>query len=324
MSAPDAVRRLVHGVGVEIVCDNGELADLVARRLAAFPIGDRPADIRVEIGAALDVSGERPSDVRVVHEAKRGAVFYSDALDTVWIDYVGGEARCSPGRGAAAIAYNREREGWQWATTRPLLTVTLMELLKRRCLFPVHASAACRDGSAVLFAAKSGSGKSTAALALLLAGWRLLGDDLLFLREDGSELQALAFPDEIDASPRTIARLPELGPLERWPTLSGYPKRQLPPQQLRPGAVALEATTRLVLVPHVVDAPGHALEPLSPDELLLELLPNVLLTEPSLAQRQLDLLARLSSTVPAFRLAFGGDLSRLGETVEDALARAGV
>jgi hypothetical protein len=324
MSAPDPVRRQVHGVGVEISCDDGELAEVVARRLAAFPVDDGSPDIRIEIGAQLDVRGERPPDARVVHEVERGAIVYSDALDTLWIDYVGGGARCAPARGEATISYDPGREGWQWATTRPLLTVPLMELLKRHVLFPVHASAVSRDGAAVIFAAESGSGKSTAALALLLAGWRLLGDDLVFLREDGSELQALAFPDEIDASPRTIARLPELGPFERWPTLAGYAKRQLAPERLRPGAVVLEAIPRLVLVPHVVDRPGHALDPLSRDELLLELLPNVLLTEPRLAQRQLDLLARLAGTVPAFRLAFGGDLKQLDELVEDALSRAGV
>jgi hypothetical protein len=270
----------------------------------------------------VDVDGGRPSDARVVHEAPRGAVAYSDALDTIWVDYVGGGARCAPARGDGAIAYDRRREGWQWAATRPLLTLTLMELLKRRSLFPVHAAAASREGAAVLFAAESGSGKSTAALALLLAGWRLLGDDLLFLREEGSELHVLGFPDEIDASPQTIARLPELAPPERWPALAGYPKRQLQPQRLREDAVVLEAAPRLVLVPQVADRPDHALEPLAPDELLRELLPNVLLTEPALAQRQLDVLSRLAGAVPAYRLAFGRDLQQLGEVVGDALSGA--
>jgi hypothetical protein len=322
MSAPETVHREVHGVSVEIACDDPDLAVLAGRRLAAFPAAAAPADVRVRIDATANVDGERPPDVRVVHEAARGAISYSDALDTAWIDYEGGGARIDGGRGEGTIVYDRRRDGWQWAATRPLLTVTLMELLKRRSLFPVHASAAARRGEAVLFAAESGSGKSTAALALLLAGWQLLGDDLLFLREDGSELRALGFPDEIDASPETLARLPELAPPERWPQLPGYPKRQLQPLELRRDAIAREAVPRLVLVPRVADRDRHSLEPLAPDELLRELLPNVLLTEPGLAQRQLDVLAELARSVPAFRLFFGRDLDRLGELVDDALARA--
>jgi hypothetical protein len=313
----------MHGVGVEIACDDAGLADLVARRLAAFPALTGPPAIRIEIAADAEIDGERPSDVRIVHESPRGAVTYSDTAGAVWIDYVGGSARCVPARGEGTIAYDRGRESWQWTATRPLLTLTLMELLKRHALFPVHAASASRDGAAVLIAATSGSGKSTAALALLLAGWQLLGDDMLFLREEGPDLQALGFPDEIDASPDTIARLPELAPPERWPTLAGYPKRQLQPQRLRDDAVALEAAPRLVLVPHLADQTGHELEPLGQDELLRELVANVILTDPPLAQRQLDVLARLGRSAPAFRLAFGRDLERLGEFVADALASAG-
>ena len=323
MSAPDPVRAQLHGVAVEIACDDHGLAGLVARRLAAFSAPAEAAEIRIEVAAGGQVDGARPSDVRVVHESPRGAITYSDALDTVWIDYVGGSARCAATLGEATIAYDPRRESWQWTATRPLLTLTLMELLKRRSLFPVHAAAACRNGAAVLIAAESGSGKSTTALALLLGGWRLLGDDLLFLREDGPDLRALGFPDEIDASAETIALLPELAPPERWPTLAGYPKRQLQPLLVRDDAVALEAAPRLVLVPHVADQPGHALEPLGPDELLRELVPNVLLTDTALAQRQLDLLARLGRSAPAFRLACGRDLEGLGEFVGEALASAG-
>ena len=321
--AAEPVRWRLHGVSVEITCDDASLAELVARRLAAFPALAGPAEIRIEVGADTEVEGDRPADVRVVHESSRGAVTYSDAAGTVWIDYVGGSAHCAAARGEGKIAYDRLRQGWQGTTTRPLLTLTLMELLKRRSLFPVHAAAACSGDEAVLFAAESGSGKSTAALALLLAGWRLLGDDLLFLREEGAELRVLAFPDEIDASPETIARFPELAPPDRWPTLAGYPKRQLQAQHLRENAVALEATPRLVLVPYLADRSGHALEPLSPHELLHQLVPNVLLTEPAFAQRHLDLLARLGRTTPAFRLAFGRDVERLAEFVGNALAHAG-
>jgi len=319
----ELVLRDVHGITLEIACADHEIAELVARRLAAFPVGAGDVDARVEI----DDAGTRrvpqpPPGARVVHEAPRGSVLYSDEQDALWIAYEGVSAHCLPSRGEARIDVDRTRTGWQWAATRPVLTLTLIELLKRHSLFALHAAAAARQDDAVLFVGHSGSGKSTSALALLLDGWQLLGDDMIFLRGGARALEALGFPDEIDATVETVRLLPQLAPIERWPVLPGYTKHQLPPAALRPDAVALSATPRLVLVPRVSERTHPALEPLTPDELLLELLPNVILTEAAAAQQQLDVLAELARTVPSFRLALPGDVRTLGGEVEEALRRA--
>jgi hypothetical protein len=43
-----SMRWNVQGAAVEIACDSPDLAELVARRLAAFPAGANQADVHIE------------------------------------------------------------------------------------------------------------------------------------------------------------------------------------------------------------------------------------------------------------------------------------
>jgi hypothetical protein len=204
--------------------------------------------------------------------------------------------------------------------TRPLFTICLLELLKRQSLFALHAAAAARHGRGVLVAGPSGSGKSTISLALLLAGWNLLGDDIVFLREEGGQVAILPFPDEIDASAATLALFPELENGCDWPRLDGYAKYQLSVERL--GATTAVGAVRpaLVLLPQVDPRRDHALAPASPEEVLLSLVPNILLTEPETSRLHLDLVARLARETAAFELALGPAAEALPPLLDDTLA----
>lgn len=62
----------------------------------------------------------------------------------------------------------------------------------RRDLFWLHASAAERDGEALLLAGPSGSGKSTLVALMCGMGWRLMADDIIAIRLDAD--LAIPFP----------------------------------------------------------------------------------------------------------------------------------
>jgi hypothetical protein len=92
-----------------------------------------------------------------------------------------------------------------------LLLAPLMEMLKRRGLYGLHAAALVQDGVGYLFPGDAGSGKTTLALGLVRAGFRYLADDKLLLRRDGAGIAALAFTRRFNVDPDIAGRYPELG-----------------------------------------------------------------------------------------------------------------
>jgi hypothetical protein len=89
----------------------------------------------------------------------------------------------------------------------------------------VHASAATRDGAAVLLAGRAGAGKSTLVVKLLERSWRLLGDDVIGIRPGKWEALPLPFSPEVRCQPQQ--------PFEPMPALVDMPKhvvRVLPTQ----------------------------------------------------------------------------------------------
>jgi hypothetical protein len=311
----------VHGVGVEVRTDHAALIELVARRLAFFPkTAATDGEVRLELRATAAHLVEPPEGpVREVYEPETGEVLYAAGADALYVDYGRVRALVEAAAGSALVSVVEPVEEVAWAATRPLVTLPLLELLKRRGLFGVHAAGVALDGRGVVLAGSSGSGKTTLAIALALSGFDLLGDDMLFLRTDGGEPQLLAFPDELDLSETTVSFFPELEARLRPGRLAGAVKRQLDPGALET-AVAAAARPALVLFPRI--APSGApssVTPLSSDEALLELAPNVLLTEPSSSQRHLDALGSLVVAGPCFRLAAGRDFGRVTALVRDLL-----
>lgn len=86
----------------------------------------------------------------------------------------------------------------------------LIELLRARGVYNIHASALEKDGRGVLIPGFSGQGKTTSCLALLRAGYRCLSDDHPLLRENGNGLELLSFPVKIDVTEKTVEFFPEL------------------------------------------------------------------------------------------------------------------
>lgn len=91
--------------------------------------------------------------------------------------------------------------------------------------FLVHAATISRDGDTVLALGRSGAGKSTLVAAALAAGWRVLADDLVVLRPNGTRVDAQGIPRPI-AVPRDVA----------GPERAGIPDDERDRVELEPGA----------------------------------------------------------------------------------------
>ncbi len=87
---------------------------------------------------------------------------------------------------------------------------SLAPLLRRHSYFMIHAFAAVQQDHGVLIVGPSGSGKTTTGLALILAGWQLLCNDVLLIQNSPDGILAHPTPDDITIRPKTFALLPEL------------------------------------------------------------------------------------------------------------------
>lgn len=324
---PRRVRYNFHGVSIGVTADSAELLGLIASRLSAFP-SDTKGSADIEFKFAY-VSPEAERDVirpaeagRPVYEPPEGFVRYVDADDHLHADYssrVRVLADVPSGRVTVSIREASPRE--TWLPSHPFFTLPLVEMLKRHGLFSVHAGGVASDGRAVLLAGASGAGKSTLTLALLEGGFEFLGDDMAFLRRRGDKLEVLAFPDEIDVTEKTVALFPAVR-ARLIAQRTGWQKRQVLSRDVSGAGVAWNCKPGIVVFPNIVDLGRSRVFPMPRELALLELAPNVLLTEPRSSQAHLDALGQLVRQSECYRLETGRDLHAVPDLVRELLERA--
>jgi hypothetical protein len=314
---------VVAGCGLSITSNHAATARAIERRLRGFPTQTAaPDDLRVEFHAVASSEDHRTapasSGSRPVYDSPLVSTRYDESLDSVHLE-CGTDVRavCRPAEGRADVSFVEaaaaERE---WLLSHALLTVSLMEMLKRRGIYALHAGGVTRDGAAILLAGASGSGKTTLTLALALAGLGFLGDDIAFVAPGVNGLAILAFPDEVDLSEDSAYLLPELGSMFADAPPTGHGKRGICMDDVRPAAPR-HASPGLLLLPSVSHDGRTRVEPIAPSAAFLELLPNVLLTEPVASQGHLDALGRLAAESRCYRMETGRDLA----AAVDAVAR---
>lgn len=313
-----------HGTRVSVSASEPLLLDAVQRRLRRFSNGDAIAGglaIEIHGDASAEAIGMLPADgdARAVYDPPLGVVLYSERGDRLRISYGAIEAECEARAGRARIAIASGAQSDHWAATHPILTLCLAEMLRRRGLFSLHAAVLALDGQGVVIAGNSGSGKSTLTLALLRAGFALLADDTSFLARERERSRVLAFPDEIGVTERTIQFFPELATMLRRDRVPGAPKRQLLPEEIYDATFASETTPSLILLPRVSGESSTRLAEIAASEALLELVPNVLLTEPAASQEHLAALGALVLSTRCFRMSTGRDLDALPERIAELL-----
>lgn len=202
-----------------------------------------------------------------------------------------------------------------------LLGHVLSFALLRQGIEPLHATVVAGGGGAIGFVGDCGAGKSTLAAAFVRAGYGLLTDDLLALREERGRFLAHPGPPRIKLFPDVAADL--------LPAPRGVPMNHVTPKLVIPldpiGRAVAEATplrALYLLEPRPrVNRSRISLQHLSPRQAFVALLSNTFnaaLRDPTRLRRQLDLTARLVTAVPVTRVAFPRRLALL-PAVRDAI-----
>jgi hypothetical protein len=314
-----------HGLRIAISGDAVVSAAIHSRLKPCAANGHEASDLTFEFCSVPDGKGhivEKPTGrARPVYEFPCGEVVYVAVQDQLYLSY---EDRvrvlCDLARGHATVSLLQSKLDNLWLASHLMFTVPLIESLKRHGRYSLHAAGLCIDGRGLLVAGASGSGKSTLAVALLRAGFGFLGDDMLFLSPGRDGLRALAFPDEIDLTDETARLFPELHYLLRLPKNHGWRKRQVRAEEVYEMKTVWECKPAVVVFPSIANAEKSVLKPIDRGEALLELVPNVLLTEARSSQAHLDALGQLVKESECYRLEAGRDFDALPILLRDLVS----
>ncbi len=201
-----------------------------------------------------------------------------------------------------------------------LLALVLSFALLKQGREHIHCTAVVVDGGVVGLLGDSGYGKSCLAAAFLQAGYPLLTDDLLVLKENGRGF--LAFPGL-----SKIKLFPEVARALLGEGVTGIPMNRLTPKliiPLRPEqffSQALPLKALFVLRP----ATGRSrskkvtIRTLNQRRAFLALIENTfnaVITAPDRLKRQFALADRLTAVIPIKSLSYPRDLAVLPEVVK--------
>lgn len=201
-----------------------------------------------------------------------------------------------------------------------LFHLVLIELLRRRGLYTIHATALEKNGRGILIPGNSGRGKTTSFISLLRSGYRYLSDDHPLFRDAGDHVELLPFPIRINVTENTIAFFPELRDAPEYLLHSRFPKRAFYAEDLYATSIGSSCRPALVLFPQVVDAPRSHLEPLPKSRAMELLLPQALLVfDAEVARREFQVLAKLVQQVDCYCLHFGRDILDLPKLITPLL-----
>ncbi len=196
----------------------------------------------------------------------------------------------------------RSDGGPSWQRAKPL-QVPLSIVLADDGVDLLHGGLVSRNGQGLLLAGAAGAGKSTLAVAALLAGFDFLGDDCVGVR---------SLEDRFEGYSVFGSSCLEHGHLARFPLPAGLAvergddeKAVLPAATSLRGRLVPATTIRAVVLPRVTNGEHVALTPAPGREALLALAPGSILKRAVPARGTLARTARLARTLPAFRLEMG-------------------
>lgn len=210
-----------------------------------------------------------------------------------------------------------------WSIAHVIFFPIWAQMLKTRGIFPVHAAGLERNGVGILFPGRSNCGKSTMALNLLREGYRLLGDDTIFLRRSGEGAELLFFPEEVDVCAETVDLFPNLALARNLTEDRWQPKARVNLSEIGPNSVVESAPAGLLVFPVIAPDGRTRFERVNPTEALAELiLYAFLFMDPRTSKENFALLAGLVQTVRCYRLHMGLDSAELADAVDRMLAAA--
>lgn len=188
----------------------------------------------------------------------------------------------------------------------------------------IHAGLVSKNNRGALFAGKGGTGKTTASLACLLAGFDFLGDDYIAIQamQDGSFLGHSLYSSTwimADHLTRFTLLVPHLIEAERPES----EKSLVHLFGVFPEHLARMTPIQVIILPRLVGGSVCRVRPASKGDALFALAPSSIIILPSSGTQSLSKLAQLVERVPSYWLEFGSSLEYIPRCVEELLEETG-
>jgi hypothetical protein len=185
----------------------------------------------------------------------------------------------------------------------------------------LHAGLVARGGRGVLLGGANGSGKSTAALACLRAGFGYLGDDCVGFAANGASRHVgysifgsiYLEPDHLRAAfPEVTGAIAGQAPDED--------KALVLPSRCFPDRMTRSAGVNALVLPRPAARAHARVTPASKGEALLALAPSSVLGAPRTHRDSLDDIADLVNTIPCYWLDLGHDPAEIPRRLDEILS----
>ena len=200
-------------------------------------------------------------------------------------------------------------------------------VLRRKGVTPLHASAVCVAGNAIVFCGDAQAGKSTTAAALGLRGAPVLCEDIAALVQTEKRYWVEPGYPRVCLWPDSVEKL--MGRGDALPLLTpNWEKRYLPLDGVLGRFQAERCPVGAVYMLAQRAAEDHAprIEKMTPKEALLELVQNTYmnwLPDREQRAREFEVLTQLVAQVPVRRIVAHSDSKRLDDLCCAILADAG-
>ena len=202
-----------------------------------------------------------------------------------------------------------------------LLNTILTNFITRHGYSMLHASALVKDDRILLFQAPHGTGKSTTALRLILRGYKLLSDSMVYIGEHDGELKMGGFPiGRIKLRTDMLSLFPAQAAGAKTEPVRNETKHRVELDQLDPGLTCREMIAirgvEYCLLERWSESRSQ-LEPLRREELWPEIMVNSLhFDTPELWKENLRRVELLLDRSSLHRLRIGTSENDILNTVE--------
>src|SRR5690606_16695025 len=215
------------------------------------------------------------------------------------------------GAGMMLVSRLAQAPGWVWAAPMQRL-LHWMTVPTTHAI--VHGATLTHDGTGLLLAGVSGSGKSTTTARALGGGFGTVGDDLVLVETARRRPVAHALFDAIKVDPSVACELTAAA--TNWTEVEH--KKMCRISDLAPGALMSSFPLDAILIPRVVPGRSTRISAATPTDALRALAPSTMSILRGGEQSTLSKMAKLTRNLPAYHLELGADADQLLDAIRRA------